>query len=167
MIKFWKKNLMASRSDQIRSDQLLSRVRLFATPWTAARQASLSFTIAKSLLKLTSIELVMPSNHLVLCRPLLLPPSIFPSIKWPKHWSFSFSISPSNEYSGLISLGLTGWSSCSPRNSQESFQHHNLKASILWHLAFYMVQLISIHDYWKNHKFDYLDLCQQNDASAF
>jgi len=97
------------------SVQSLSHVQLFATPWTAACQASLSITNSWSLLKLMSIELVMPSNHLILCRPLLLPPSIFPSIRvfsnesvlcirWPKYWSFSFSISPSNEYSGLISF---------------------------------------------------------------
>ena len=97
--------------------QLLSRVHLFVTPWTAACQASLSSTISQSLLKLMSIESVMPSNHLILCRPLLLLPSIFPSIRvfsnasalptrWPKYWSFSFSISPSNEYSGLISLWI-------------------------------------------------------------
>ena len=111
--------------------QLLSRVRLFAIPWTAARQASLSFTISRSLLKLMSIELVMPSNHLILCRPLLLP-LIFPSIRvfsnesvlhirWPKYWSFGFSISPSDKYSGLIFfrmdwLDLLG----SSRGSQES-----------------------------------------------
>ena len=100
--------------------QLLSHVRLFATPWTAARQASLSFTISWSLLRLMSIESVMPSNHLILCCPLLLLPSVFPSIsvfsnesvlhiRWPKYWSYSFSISPSKEYSGLISLRWTGW----------------------------------------------------------
>ena len=99
------------------SVQLLSLVRLFATPWTAARQASLSVTNSQSSLKLMSIELVMPSNHLILCRPLLLPPSIFPSIRafpneltlhirWPKDWSFSFSIGPSSEYSGLISFRM-------------------------------------------------------------
>ena len=97
--------------------QTLSRVRLFATPWTAAHQASLSFTVSQSVPKLTSIESVMPSNHLVLCRPLLLLPSIFPSIRvfsnrpalritWPRDWSFSFSISPSNEYAGLISFRI-------------------------------------------------------------
>ena len=97
--------------------QSLSRVRLFSTPWTAAHQASMSITNSRSLLKLMSIESVMPSNHLILCRPLLLPPSIFPSIRvsssesvlcirWPKYWSFSFSISPSNEYSGLISFRM-------------------------------------------------------------
>ena len=99
------------------SVQLLSRVWLFATSWTAVRQASLSFTNSQSLLRLMSIELVMPSNHLILCRPLLLPPSIFPSIRvfsnesvlhirWPKYWSFSFNISPSNEYSGLVSFRM-------------------------------------------------------------
>ena len=99
------------------SVQLLSRVRLFATPWIGARQASLSITNSWSLLKLMSIESVMPSNHLILCRPLLLLPSIFPSIwvfsnesalriKWPKYWSFSFNISPSNEHSGLISFRM-------------------------------------------------------------
>ena len=102
-------------NNQFSSVQSLSRVRLFATPWTAARQASLSITNSQSLLKLLSIESVMPSNHLILCHPLLLLPSIFPRIrvfsnesvlciKWPTYWSFSFSISPSNEFSGLISL---------------------------------------------------------------
>ena len=101
----------------VNSVQSLSGVRLFVIPWTAARQASLSITNSKSLLKLMSIELVMPSNHLILCLPLLLPPSIFPTIRvfsnestlhmrWPKYWSFSFSISPSNEYSGLISFRM-------------------------------------------------------------
>ena len=98
----------------------LCHVQLFATPWTAAHQASLSITNSRSLLKLISIKLVMPSNQLILCPPLLLMPSIFPSIRvfpnesvlhirWPKNWSFSFNMSPSNEYSGLISLGWTGW----------------------------------------------------------
>ena len=101
----------------ISSVQLLSPLRLFATPWTAAHQASLSITNSQSLLKLMSIQLVMPSNHFILCCPRLLLPSIFPSIRifsnesvllirWPKYWSFSFSISPSNEYSGLISLTI-------------------------------------------------------------
>ena len=110
---------------------LLSGVQLFVTPWTTACQASLSFTITHSLLKLMSIELVMPFNHLILCRP-LLPPSIFPCIRvcsnesvlyirWPKYWSFSFNISPSSEHPGVISfrIGLVG-SPCSPRDSQES-----------------------------------------------
>ena len=111
--------------------QSLSCVWLFSTPWTAACQASLSITNSQSLPKLISIGLVMPSNHLILCRPLLLPPSIFPSIRvfsnesalhirWPKYWSFSFSISPSNEYSGLTSF-RTGWISL---QSKSLFQHH-------------------------------------------
>ena len=105
---------------QFSSVQSLSRVQLFATPWTAAGQASRSITNSQSLLKLMSIESVMPSNHLILCHPLLLPPSIFPSIRvlsnesvlhirWQKYWSFSLNISPSNEYSGLISFRWTGW----------------------------------------------------------
>ena len=113
------------------SVQSLSRVRLFVTPWTAARQASLSITNSRSLPKLMSIESVMPCNHLILCRPLLLPPSVFPSIRvfsnelalcimWPKYWSFSFSISPSNEYSGLISFRMDWLDLCSPRDSQDS-----------------------------------------------
>ena len=127
----------------------LSHVRPFATPWTAARQASLSITNSRSLLKLMSIESVMPSNHLILCHPLLLP-SIFLSIRifsnesalcirWPKYWSFSFNISPSSEHSGLISFRMG--SSCSPRDSQESFQHHSSKASILRCSAFFIFQL--------------------------
>ena len=120
---------------------LLSHVWLFAAPWTAARQVSLSFTISQSLLKLMSVESVMPSNSLIVCHPLLLP-SIFPSIgvfsnesalcfRWPKYWSFSFSINPSNEYSGLISLGLTGLISLqSKRLSKNFLQHHCSKASM-------------------------------------
>ena len=117
--------------------QLLSCVRLFATPWTAACQASLSFTNFRSLLKLMSIELVMPSNHLMLCWPLLLPPSIFPSIRvfsnesvlhirWPKYWSFSFSISLSNEYSGLISFRMN-WFNLQG-TLKTLLQHHTSKA---------------------------------------
>ena len=113
------------------SVQLLSRVELFLTPWTAARQASLSITSSQSLLKLISIESLMPSNHLILCHPLLLSPSIFPSIRvfynesalhirWPKYWSFSFSISPSNEYSGLI-LRLIGWISLQSKGLSSVF----------------------------------------------
>ena len=111
-------NTQASRIARFSSVQSLSRVQLFATPWTAARQASLSITNSQSLLKLMSIELVMPSNHLILCHPLFLLPSIFPSIRvfsnesvlhigWPKYWSFSLSIDPSNKYSGPISSELT------------------------------------------------------------
>ena len=123
------------------------------TPWTAARQASLSITNSWSLLKLLSIELVMPSNLLILCHPLLLPPSIFPSIRvfsnesvlhirWPKYWSFNFSISPSNEYSGLISFGM-GWLDLfAVQGTLKSLlQHHSSKASISQCSAFFIVQL--------------------------
>ena len=120
--------------------QLLSRVRLFATPWTAARQASLSFTDSRSLLKLVSIESVMLSIHLVLCHPLLLLPSVLPSIRifsselalrirWPKFWSFSFSISPFNEYSGLISFRVDWLDLLAVQGTRKSLlQHHILKA---------------------------------------
>ena len=133
--------------------QSLSPVWLFATPWTATRQASLSFTISQTLLKLMPIESVMPSSHLVLCHPLLLLPSIFPSIrvisnesalhiKWPKYWSFSFSISPFNEYSGLISFRIDWFGLLAVQGTLKSLlQHHSLKASILQHSAFFMVQL--------------------------
>ena len=132
--------------------QLLSCIQLFGTPWTAACQVSLSFTIFQSLLKLTSIESIMPSNHLILCRP-LLPPSIFPRIRvfsnelalrirWPKYWSFSFSINPSNEYSGLISFRMDWLDLLAAQGTLKSLlQHHNSKVSILWHSAFFMVQL--------------------------
>ena len=135
------------------SVQLLSRVRLFAVPWTAARQASLSMANCQSLLKLMSIESVMPSNHLILCHPLLLPPSVFPSIRvfsnesavhirWPKYWSFSFSIIPSNEYSGLISFRMDWLDLLAVQGTLKSLlQHHSSKASILRHSAFFTVQL--------------------------
>ena len=131
--------------------QLLSQVRLFGTPRTAAHQASLSFSIFQSLLKPISIELMMPSNHLILCGPLLLLLSIFPSnrvffsesvlhITWPQDWSFS--ISPSNEYSGLISFRMDRFDLLVVQGTFKSLlQHHSSKASILWHLAFFMVQL--------------------------
>ena len=130
---------------------LEKRCSVFATPWTAARQASLSFTISQSLLKLMSIELVIPSNHLILCCSLLLLPSIFPSnrvfssesalhIRWPKYWSFS--ISPSNKYSGLISFRMDWFDLLAVRGTLKSLlQHHNSKASILQHSAFFTVQL--------------------------
>ena len=123
--------------------QSLGYVRLFVTPWTAACQASLSFTIFQSLLKLMSIESMMPSNHLILCHLLLLPPLIFPSIRvfsdelalhirWPKYWSFSFSISPSNEYSGLISFRIDWFDLLAIQGTLKSLiQHHSSKALIL------------------------------------
>ena len=135
------------------SVQSLSPVRLFATPWTAERQASLSITNSQSLLKLMSIELVMPSNHLILCHPLLLLPSIFPSIRvfsiesvfhirWPKYWSFSFSISPSNEYSELISFRMDWLDLLAVQGTLKSFlQQSSSKASVLQHSALFMVQL--------------------------
>ena len=144
-----------------------SCIRLFVTPWTAARQTSLSITNSQSLLKLMSIESVMPSNHLILCRPLLLPPSIFPSIRvfsnesvlhirWPKYWCSSFSICPSNEYSGLISFRIDWLDLLAGQGTLKSLlQHHSSKASILWRSAFfYSTTLTSIHDYWENHTFD-------------
>ena len=153
---------------QFSSAQSLSRVWLFATPWIAARQASLSITNSQSLFKLIiSIESVMPSNHLILCCPILLPPSIFPSIRvfsnesvlcirWPKYWSFSFSFSPFNEHPGLISFRMD-WvrSPCSPRDSQESSSIPRFKSINSSVLSFhYGSTLTSIHDYWKNHTFD-------------
>ena len=139
--------------NQFSSVQSLSHVRLFATPWTAAHQASLSITSSQSLLKFMSIESVMPSNHLIFCRPLLLPPSIFPSIRvfsnesalhirWPKYWSFSFNVSPSSEYSGLISLRTDWLDLLAVQGTLKSLlQHHSSKASILWCSAFFIVQL--------------------------
>ena len=135
------------------SVQSLSRVQLFATPWIAAHQASLSITNSGSSLKLTSIESVMPSNHLILCCPLLLLPPIPPSIRvfsneptlrmrWPKYWSFSFSISPSNEYSGLFSVRMDWLDLLSvQRTPKNLLQHHGSKVSILQLSAFFMVQL--------------------------
>ena len=122
--------------------------QLFATPWTAARQASLSITNSQSLLKLMSINSVMHSNHLILCWPLLLPPSVFPSIRvfssfcirWPKYWSFSFSISPSSEYSGLISFRIDWLYFQAVQGTLKSLlQHHSSKTSILWCSVFFIV----------------------------
>ena len=138
---------------QISSVQSLSRVRLFATPWTAAHQASLSITNSRSLPKLMSIELVMPSSHLILCHHHILLPLIFPSIRvfsnesalrirWPKYWSFSFSISPSNEYSGLISFRMDWLDLSAVQGTLKSLlQHHSSKVSILRRSAFFTVQL--------------------------
>ena len=140
-------------------------VRL-CNPMDCSTPGFLSITNSQSLFKLMSIVLVMPSNHLILCRPLFLPPSIFPSIRvfsnesvlcirWPTYWSFSFNMSPSNEYSGLISLGLTGWSPCSLRDSQESSptpQFKSINSSALSFLS--SPTLTSIHDHWKNRSLD-------------
>ena len=136
---------------QFSSLQSLSRVQLFATPWTAAHQASLSIINSQSLLKLMSIELVIPSNHLILCHPLLLLPSIFPKIRvfssesalhirWPNYWSFRFSISPSNEYSGLISFRMDWLDLLAVQGTLKSLlQHHSSKVSILWDSDFFIV----------------------------
>ena len=148
------------------------------TPWTTAWWASLSFTVSWSLLKLMSIEWVMPSNHLILCHPLLLP-SIFPSIRvfsnesalcirWPKYLSFSFSISPPSEYSGLISFKIDGFDLLSVQGTLESSpapQFQSIDSSVL-NLLFGPT-LTSVHDYWKNRTFDSTDLCRQSDVSAF
>ena len=136
---------------QFRSAQSLSHVWLFASPWTAAHQDSLYITNSQSLLKFMPIESVMPSNHLIHCHPLLLPPSIFPSIRiflnesalcnrWTKYWSFSFNISPSNEYSGLIYLRM-GWLDLLAVQGtlKNLLQHHSSKASVLQHSAFFMI----------------------------
>ena len=153
--------------------QPLSHVQLFVTPWTTTHQAFLSTANPQSFLKLRSIKSVMPFNHLILCHPLLILPWIFPSIRvssnvsvlrlrWPKYWSFSFSISPSNKYSGLISFWIQWFDLFAFQGTLKSLlQHHSSKASILRHSAkaegsifIYGPTLTSIHDYWKNHSFD-------------
>ena len=155
--------------------QSLSHVWLFATPWTAAYQAPLSSTISWSLLKLMSIQSLMPSNHLILCRPLLLP-SIFPSIRvfstesalhirWSKYWSFSFSISPSNVQSGLISFridcfDLRAVQGTPPESSPAHFESINSSALSLQCGS----TLTPLHDYWKNHSFGHMDLCRQSEV---
>ena len=153
------------------SVQSLGRVRLFVTPWIAACQASLSITSSWRSPKPMSIESVMPSSHLILCRPLLLLSSIFLTIRvffnesilhirWPKYWRLSFSISPSNEYSGLISFRIDWFDLLAVQGIFKS-----LLLSVLSFL--YGPTLTSIHDYWKNHSVDYMNLCQQSNVSAF
>ena len=156
LMNHWDLSLLGfllKRSCDLQSVQSLSPVLLFVTPRTAARQASLSITNSQSLLKLMSIESVMPSNHLILWHPLLLLSSIFPNMtvfsnesvhrmRWPKHWSFKFSISPSNEYVGLISFRMGWLDLLEVQGTLESLlQHHSSKASILWRSAFFIVQL--------------------------
>ena len=160
----WVGNILCRRKWQVSSVQSLSRVRLFATPRIAARQASLSITISQSALRLTSIESLMPSSHLTLGRPLLLLPPIPPSIRvfpnestlhmrWPKYWSFSFSIIPSKEIPRLISFRMDCLDLLAVQRTHKSLlQHHNSKASILRCSAFFTVQLS--HPYWKNHSLD-------------
>ena len=149
----WELDSYASKYPVVSSVQSLSCVQLFVTPWTEAHQASLPITNSRSLLKFMSIESVMPSNCLILCCPLLLLLSIFPSIgrssnesilriRWPKYWSFSFSISPSSEHSGLTSFRMDWFGLLAVQGTPKSLlQHHNSKASILWHSALFMVQL--------------------------
>ena len=172
-------NWKANAEVQFSSVQLLSHVWLFMTPWTAACQASLSITNSQSLLKLMSIDLVMPFNYLILCCPLLPLPSIFPSIRffsiesllcirWPKYWSFSFSISPFNDYSGLISFRIDWFDLLAVQEILKSppapqFEDINSLALSL----FYCPCLTSMYDYWKNHSFDHTDLCRQSNISTF
>ena len=159
--------------------QSLSHVWLLATPSTATHQAALSFTVSQSLLKLISIESLMPPKYLILGRPLLLLPSIFPSIRvfsnelalhirWPNYQSFSFSISPSNEYSELISFSMDWFDLPTVQGTLKSLlQHHSSKASILQHSAFFMVQLSHPYMITGNHSFNYMDICRQSDISIF
>ena len=138
----------------------------FATPWIAHSTPFFPVHYSWSLLKLMPIKSMMPSNLLILCRPLFLSPSIFPStgvfsnqsaphIRWPKYWSFSFNISPSNEHSGLISFRMDRLDLLAVQGTPKSLlQHHSSKASVLWHSVFLIVQFTSIHDYWKSHNLD-------------
>ena len=165
-LKLWQSECVQEFLGCFTSVQSLSHVWLFAAPWSAACQASLSITNSWSLLKLMPIKSVMPCKHLILCCPLLLPLSIFPStrvfsnesvlcIRWPKHWSFSFSIGPSNEYSGLISFSMDWLALLAVQGTQESSptpQVKSINSSVLSFL--YSPTLTSIHNYWKNHSLD-------------
>ena len=164
------KEIRSTISFHFSSFQLLSHVWFFVIPWTASCQAFLSIANYLSLLKLMFIVLVVPCNHLILCRPLLLLHSVFPSIRvfsnesdlcirWPKYWSVSFSISPSNEYSGLLPLGWTGWISLQSKGlsrvfSNTTVQNHQFFSAQLS----YSPTLTALHDYWKNHSFDKADI---------
>ena len=168
--------MQSTDSISTQSVQSLSHVRLYATPWTAARQASLSITNSQSLLKLMSMKLVMPSNYLILCHPLYLPPSIFPSIRvfssdsvlcirWLRCWSFSFNISPSNEYSGLISFRIDWFDLLTVQESSPAPQFESINSTV--HSLLYGPALTIRHDYWKDHSLDYMDLSRQSDVFAF
>ena len=160
-------------------NQSLSRVWLFVTPRTATLQASLSITNSQSLPKLMSIESVIPSNHLILCCPLLLLPSIIPSIrvfpnesalriKWQKYWTFSFNISPSNEHPGLISFRMDWLDFLAVQGTLKSSSTPQFKSINSLVLSFlYCLTLTSIHDHWKNHSLDWMDHCWQSNVSAF
>ena len=152
--------------------QLLSCVWIFVTPWTSACQASLSMSVSLSLFKLMFIESVMPSNHFILCHPLLLLPSIFPNISIFSNesapcirWPFSFSINPSNEYSWLISFRIDWSDLLAVQESSPALQFKSINSSGLSLL--YGPTLTSIHDYWKNHSFHFKDFCWQSDISAY
>ena len=148
------------------------------TPLTVALQVSVSFTISRRLFKLMSIESMMPPNHLILCCPLLLLPLIFPSmrvflselalhIRWPKDWSFSFSISPSSEYSGLISFRIHWFDFLAAQGTLSSLlQHYSINHQFFSVQPSFLYKFKSVHDYWKNHSLDYTDLCQKSDFSA-
>ena len=160
--------------------QSKSHVQIFATPWTTECQAFLSFTVFWSLLKFMSIESVMVSNYLILCYPLLLLPSVFPSIRvfssesafcirWPEYWSFSFSISPFMNIQVWFPLGLTGLISFLSKGLSRVFssQHSSKPSNSSVLSLLYGLILTSVHDYWKNHSFDYIDLSRQSDIFAF
>ena len=162
------------------SVQSLSCVQLFETPWTATHPASLSITNSQNLLKFMPIKSVMTSNHLILCHPFLLLSSIFPNIRvftnesvlhirWLNYWSFSFSISPSNEYSGLISFTIDWFESpCSPKDTQESSSTSQFKSINSLVLSFlYTPTVTSMHDNWKNYGFDKTELCWQSNVFVF
>ena len=161
------------------SVQSFSRVWFFETPWTTARQASLSITNSQSLPKLMSIESVMPPNHLILCHPLLLLPSIFSiirvysnesalRIRWPKYWSFSFNISPSNEHPGLISFRMDALDLLAVQGTLKSTPTTQFKSINSLALSFlYSPTLTSIYDHWKNHSLDETDLCWQSNVAVF
>ena len=172
--------MQTSISVQFSSLQSLSCVWLFATPWTGACQASLSIANSQNWLKLMCIESVMPSSHLILCHPLLLllppfPPSIrvFSNastlhMRWPKYWSFSFSISPSDEYSGLISFRIDWFDLLAVQGTLRVSSNTMFKSIKSLALSFlHSPTLTSVRDYWKNHSFNYTDLCWQNNVSAF
>ena len=173
---------LADREDRLCSVQFSLSV-VFDSLWPHglqhARPPCPSITNSWSPSKLMSIEVVMPSNHLILCRPLLLLPSIFPSIRvfsnesalhirWPTYWSFSFNISPSHEHPGLVSFRMDWLDLLAVQGTLKSLlQHHSSKASIFRRSVFFIVHLISIHDHWKNHSLDQTDLCWQSNVSAF
>ena len=179
-IVFWDKlDKLSQVLNQALSYSCLESCLTLYDPMNCSTQASLSFTLSLSLLKFMSIDLILPSNHPILCQPLLLLPSIFPNIRvfsnelslcirWPEYWSFSFSISPSNEYSGLIYLRIDWFDLLAVQETLTShLKHHSSKASILWHSAFFMVQLLHLYmTIGKNYSFDYMELCQQNDIAA-